>query len=181
MADSGETLTIGDVNVHQLPEVAFHVKYKAKIKVDEKEASGADDATATVKGREVRDITIALSWPNIHRINRIMGPVLKTLSPATADGGKPFDFAHVDQDLDLGDICAVRSVLIKEMTGPDSEPGSGVRTVEYGCDSWNKPSAAAGAGATPTDGDKKKFVLGSELPAGQSPPTAKQNPPDVQP
>ncbi len=42
-----ETLTIGDVLVHQLPQVAFRVKYKSKRKVDEKVADGSSDATGS--------------------------------------------------------------------------------------------------------------------------------------
>jgi hypothetical protein len=107
-----EALVIGDVKVHRLPEVAYFVKYKSKRKIDEKVSDGTSDATSTDKGREVREVTIHLSWPDIPRLNDLMGPVLKKLSPGGPDGGKPFDFAHQRNHLDLGDINAVRSILI---------------------------------------------------------------------
>ena len=177
-----ETLTIGSVKVHQLPEVEYTVKYKSKRKIDEKVADGASDATATDKGREVRDITIHLRWPDVARVNKVMGPVLKKLSPGGPDGGKPFEFAHTRNGLDLGEINAVRSILVKDCTGPDCEAGSGINTVEYGCDSWSAPAVKPGAaGKTPDKAEEKKadenpFGAVEPTPAGQiaqEPPTVK--------
>lgn len=177
-----EILTIGDIRVHRLPEVAYHIKYKGKIKVDKKVADGAGDATTTVKGREVRELTIALSWPDIPRINRIMGPILKALDPAGPDGGKPFDFAHERNGLDLGDIKAVRSILIEASTGPDTEPGSGVNTIEYECGSWSKETASTPAGKTPGEADKQKFDTTATAPVDPKAATAAAQPkPDVTP
>ncbi len=167
-----EFLTIGDVNVHELPEVAFHVKYVGKIKVDKKTADGAADATTSVKGREVREIKINLSWPDIARLNAIMGPVLKALDPSGPDGGKPFDFAHERNGLDMGDVKAVRAILIEAATGPDAEPGTGICTMEYDCGSWSAPTAAAGTGKTPGDKDKQESAPGQQF-GGAPAPTPK--------
>ncbi len=75
----------------------------------------------------------------------------------------------------------MRSILIKECAGPDSEEGSGVTTVEYSCTSWSKPTAKADAGKTPEDKDKQKFVQQSEIPAGSPGANPTPTPPDVKP
>jgi hypothetical protein len=168
-----EYLTIGDVNVHELPEVAMLVKYKSKRKIDEKVADGASDATATDKGREVRDITIKLSWPDLPRLNFIMGPILKTLEPGGPDGGKPFDYAHEREGLDLGDIKAVRAILIKEAEGPNVDEGTRIAVIEYSCDSWAQPSAQAPAGKTPDNKDKQNSEPGQSN--GSAPASPGQN------
>jgi hypothetical protein len=181
-----ELLTIGEVKVHRLAEVAFSVKYKSKRKIDEKAADGTGDATATDKGREVREVTISLSWPDLPRLNATMGPICKTLDPGGPDGGKPFEFSHIRNGLDMGDIKAVRSVLFKDADGPNVEPGSGEVKVEYTCDSWAKPDAKPAAGKTPSEDDKKKSDPESPLPFGAEPtPTPagqiNQAPPEVKP
>jgi len=84
---SAEYLTIGDTNVHELLEVAFVVKYVGKIKTDKKTADGANDATTSVKGREVREIKIHLSWPDRPQNNAFMGPIVKGWDPSGPDGG----------------------------------------------------------------------------------------------
>lgn len=152
---SAEYLTIGDTNVHELLEVAFVVKYVGKIKADKKTADGANDATTSVKGREVREIKIHLSWPDRPQNNAFMGPIVKGWDPSGPDGGKPFDYAHERNGLDLGDLKCVRAILIEAATGPDTEAGSGVVTLELDCGSWSKPTAAAGTAQTPGDKDKQ--------------------------
>lgn len=169
-----EYLTIGDVNVHELPEVAFNVKYVGKIKVDKKTADGAKDATSAVKGREVREIKIHLSWPDIPRLNAMMQPILKNWDPSGPDGGKPFDFSHERQGLDMGDVKAIRAVLLEAATGPDCEPGSGIVTMEYDGGSWSAPTAAAGTGKTPETKDKQASEPGQGQQFGAVPaPTPK--------
>ena len=150
-----EHLTIGDYKLHELPELSFSATYKSKRKIDEKESSGAGDATATDKGRGVRDVSLKLSWPDRPSLNRGFSPIIKALDPGGPKGGKPFDWAHDRNGLDMGDIKQVRAVLIKDCDGPNVEPGSGVVTCEFALDSWVKPSAQAGAGKTPDDKDKQ--------------------------
>ncbi len=184
-----EHLAIGDVKAHRLPEVAFKVEYKSKRKIDEKVADGSSDATATDKGREVREIKIHLSWPDIPRLNATMGPICKKLDPGGPDGGKPFEFSHVRNGLDMGDVKAVRSILIKEADGPNVEPGSGECKVEYTCDSWSDPKsgkAGPSAGKTPGEEDKKKSEGEGDNPYGaerEPTPAEKVNqaPPEVKP
>lgn len=158
-----EFLTIGDTRVHELPEVSFRVEYESKRNIDKKEASGKDDAVATDKGRKVRDLTIHMSWPDIARINAIVGPVVKDWDPGGPKGGTPFDFAHERNGLDMGDIKAVRSIIVEESKGPNNGDGDGVNTLEIKAVSWVKPSTAPGTAKTPEEKDKEQAVVGFSL------------------
>lgn len=156
-----EYLTIGGMRVHDLPEVAYVVEYTSKRNIDKKASQGKDDAVATDKGRHVRELTFTVSWPDIERINVMMGPVVADWDPAGDKGGKPFEWSHERNGLDLGAAKSVRAVLFEEAEGPNVEAGSGTAIVKYKLTSWVKPSAAPGAAKTADEKDKEKSIVGA--------------------
>ncbi len=153
--------------------VSIKVHYKASGKVDEKEHDGADDGTATWKGRKPRDVEIELSWlydaragisgagdvatGDTEDVDAVGGPVhqevcdvLDKLTPASPDAGKPFDFSEADARRQK--LANVKSILIKELdlSPPDYEKGT--CTAKITADSWVKPKPKApDASKTPKD------------------------------
>jgi len=156
-----EYLTIGDTRVHDLPEVAYVVEYTSKRNIDKKASQGKDDAVATDKGRHVRDVTLTVSWPDIERLNLMMAPVVTDWDPAGDKGGKPFQWTHERNGLDMGAVKSVRAVIFEEAEGPNVEAGSGTNIVKYKLTSWVKPSAAPGAAKTADEKDKEKSIVGT--------------------
>lgn len=153
-----EILAIGDLRF-PLSEIAFDVKYVSKRKLTEKVADGDDDATAVDGGREVRTITLKVTWPDRTDVNVRAAVIVQTLDPSAKDMGSPPPWAHTRNGLDLAALKNVRNVIVKEAKGPDTDPATRVTTYEVTLDSWSKTTkktAKTEAG--------KKFVLGSELP-----------------
>lgn len=181
MSAPREILVLGDVLKLPMPEVGFSVKYKASIKADDKAGDGDGDATTTIKGREVCDVTIEIHWSDVPDMNLRMGPILKKLNPRGSEGGKPLDFAHERKALDLGDENNVRSITIRDVED-ESNADEGIAKRKYSAKSWTK-EVKKGAGSTPGEDGKAKFVLGSELPVNPMNYTAKAGPtkPSVKP
>ncbi len=173
--------------------VSIKVHYKASGKVDEKEHDGADDGTATWKGRKPRDVEIELTWLYDARagqgsdaggdslgnggdvaavaadeeggvVHGEVCDVLDKLTVASPEGaGKPWDFA--ESDARAQKLANVKSILVKEidLSPPDYEKGT--RTCKLTCDSWVKPKPKA-ADASKTPKDPQKWRLGSETTTG---------------
>lgn len=151
-----EILAIGSVQLDDSSndEIAFVVTYKSSRKVETKAGDGDDDGTTTRKGREPRDITIKLSWPDREEVNARAAEIIKQLDACNVAEGDPPAYAHERNGLDFSSLKSVRNIEIKETKGPDSVAGSGVNTYEISAVSWvkPKPKATPAAGKTPTGG-----------------------------
>lgn len=169
-----EILVLGDVLKLPMSEVGFSVKYKATIKADDKAGDGDGDATTTIKGREVCDVSIEIHWPDVPEQNKRMMPIVKALNPRGPEGGKPLEFAHESRGLDLGDENNVRSITIRSVSD-ESSRDDGVQKRKYEAKSWTK-EVKKGAGTTAGEDGKGKFVLGSEVPLNPAKFTAKVGP-----
>ena len=153
----GEILAIGSLKVHLIKGVAFAVDYEAARKVTKKVADGDDDATTVDGGREVRTITVKMSWKDTAEANKLAKPILLGLDPSRKDTGNPPAWAHERNGLDLAALKNVRNVVVEKAKGPNCAPGSGVNIYELTLSSQSKSTK----GTAKTE-QGSGFVLGSE-------------------
>lgn len=160
-----ELLQIGDLRFEVLSDgsrtpdgFGWSVDIESSRKVDEKVGEKEDDATLTDKGREVRKVTIKITWNDGFESSSAAADIVAALDPSNPKPGDPPAFAYVRNGLNLGKLKNVKAIKVKSAKGPNVAD-TGVVTYELTCSSWAKPKPSAGAG---TPKDAKKFVLGSE-------------------
>lgn len=184
VGSTGETLVIGSLAISSIPGVSFVVEYGAKRKITEKAADGDDDATAVDGGREVRSVTIKLSWASTPAAMKRGIAIVQAFDPSQRNPPAPPAWAHTRHGVDLGAAVNVRNIVVKSSKGPNTAAGSGVETYELTCDSWapTTPKTAK------TEKGQKFTLLEGKAPApltnaqrGLNPDGTPATPPKVKP
>lgn len=132
--------------------------FKSGQKLDKKESDGKDDARVTFKGRKACEIKITMTWvaPRVIKGERFFAEaddaateMLKAISPRGPNAGTAWEFAVTGDAADAARIHDVRSIMVDDIDGPNTTPGSGLKTATITASSWTKPTATTGKAKTP--------------------------------
>jgi len=126
------------------------VKYSSAADNNQVKADGKDDARQTFRGREVRRITLTLTWRQDKAADGGPGPIdiyvtsfLTAISPAGPTAGKPWAWIEDDQG-----IHNVNNVTVDKLETVRT-PGMGSASATITLASWVKPVVKPAVTSTP--------------------------------